>query len=235
MRNWVAAFPLVLLVPLGLLLATSGLRNVIPTPLPLESGETSPSGGLPSVQDVATASGSDVDPLISPIIVSELADVRSISMKPDFTHGNRAIFHPHGEQVCASGCAASRHPTDTLTQDRFNGLLLEYADEPIDDAGPAQDALMYYGRQAVQLLATEGPGRLDPVRAAVLKHELGRDHAEIEIRVVDALDRVRASLPPTNVPLDRRHEFELDTHQLQPMIASGTVKRVGRDYLWTRL
>ena len=84
-------------------------------------------------------------------------------------------------------------------------------------------------------LASEAPGRLDPVRAAILKHELARDHAEIEIRVVDALDRVRASLPPTSVPLDRRHEFELDTHQLQPMIASGTVKRVGRDFLWTRL
>ncbi|MEO8498964.1 MAG: hypothetical protein ABI614_28200, partial [Planctomycetota bacterium] len=73
------------------------------------------------------------------------------------------------------------------------------------------------------------------VRTAVLKYELARDHAEIEIRVVDALERVRASLPATDVPLDRRHEFELDTYELQPMIASGTVKRVGRDFLWTRL
>ena len=87
----------------------------------------------------------------------------------------------------------------------------------------------------LKLLAREGPGQLDPVRTSVLKHELARDHVAIEIRVVDALDQVRARLPSTNVPLDRRHEFQLDTHQLQPMLASGTVKRVGRDFLWTRL
>ncbi|MEO8498494.1 MAG: hypothetical protein ABI614_25805 [Planctomycetota bacterium] len=235
MRNWVAAVSLTLLVPFGLRMATRETRSVVPTPGSAERRDTSPIERIPTVQLGAAASRSDIDPLISPIISSELTDVRLNSRAFDFTHGDRANFHPHGEQVCASGCAASRHPTETLTRERFNGLLLEYADEPLGDAGPAQDALLYFGRQAAQLLATERPGRLDPVRAAVLKHELARDHAQIEIRVVDALDRVRASLPGTDVPLDRRHEFELDTYELQPMIASGTVKRVGRDFLWTRL
>lgn len=235
MRNSAAPLALTLLVPLGLLLAMCGPRNITSTPLPHELVATLPSGALPSVQFLASSSSSDDDPLVSPILVPELADVRPISMRLDFTHGEQATFHPHGEQVCASGCAASRHPTGTLTRDRFHSLLLKYADEPIDDSGPAQDALLYYGRQAAQLLATEGPGRLTPVRTALLTHELARDHAEIEIRVVDAMDCVRASLPATSVPLDRRHEFELDTHRLQPMIASGTVKRVGRDFLWTRL
>jgi len=235
MCNRVAALGLTFLVPLGLLMATRESRNLTSTRLPHELGETLPSGDSPSVQHAAGVKGWDDDPLIAPIIMSEPADLWPAAMTFDFTHGDRAIFHPHGEQVCASGCAASRHPTEALTRDRFHSLLLEYANEPIANAGPAQDALLYYGRQAAQLLATEGPGRLDPLRTATLKRELARDHAEIEIRVVDALDHVRASLPPTNVPLDRRHEFELDTHQLQPMIASGTVKRVGRDYLWTRL
>lgn len=232
MRNWVAALLLTCLVPLGLLMAT---WDVTPTPLPQEDQETTSSRPLPTVQFVATAPSLEDDPLVSPIVTSALIDGSLNSLTLDFTHGDRAIFHPHGEQVCASGCAASRHPTDQLTRDEFNSLLLEYGDEPIADAGPAQDALLYYGRQAARLLVTEGAGPLDPVHTAALKHELARDHAEIEIRVVDAVDQVRASLPPTNVPLDRRHEFELDTHQLQPMIASGTVKRVGRDYLWTRL
>lgn len=235
MRNWVAALSLMLFVPFGLLMATSGSRDATSAPFAYEVTEKLPSGDSPSVQSAAAGSGFSDDPLVSPIIVSEPADIHPVSMPLDFTHGGRAIFHPHGEQVCASGCAASRHPTETLTRDRFHHLLLEYADEPIADAGPAQDALLYYGRQAAQLLASEESGWLDPLRAAVLKHELARDHAEIEIRVVDALERVRASLPATSVPLDRRHEFELDTQQLQPMIASGTVKRVGRDFLWTRL
>ncbi len=235
MRNWVVAVAITLIVPLGLLLATSRPRTTNTTRPMMEGGETSPGVSVPTVQFVATASSSVEDPLISPIVVAELTNTRADSIAFDFTHGDRAIFHPHGEQVCASGCAASRHPTDTLTQDRFHALLLEYADEPLGEAGPGQDALLYYGRQAARLLASDGAGRLDPIRTAVLKHELGRDHAEIEVRVVDALERVRASLPPTDVPLDRRHEFELDTYELQPMIASGTVKRVGRDFLWTRL
>ncbi len=235
MRNWVAVLSLTLLVPLGLLMATGGTRNSIPIPRSLEYGDTSLRARSLSVQYVAAAADSVDDPLISPIIASKLIEARPVSLAFDFTHGERATFHPHGEQVCASGCAASRHPTETLTRERFHSLLLEYADEPIDDTGPAQDALLYYGRQATQLLVTEGAGRLDPLRTATLKRELARDHAEIEIRVVDALDHVRASLPATNVPLDRRHEFELDTYELQPLIASGTVKRVGRDFLWTRL
>jgi hypothetical protein len=235
MRNWIAALSLAFLVPLGLLMATGGSRNAMSTPLPHQVSGEMPSENSPSVQYTGGVKGWVDDPLISPISMSELPDGTLGPISLDFTLGSRAIFHPHGEQLCASGCAASRHPTETLTRGRFNSLLLEYADEPLGDAGPAQDTLLYFGRQAAQLFATEGPGRLDPVRASVLRHELARDHVAIEIRVVDALDRVRASLPPTNVPLDRRHEFELDTHQLQPMIASGTVKRVGRDFLWTRL
>ena len=40
---------------------------------------------------------------------------------------------------------------------------------------------------------------------------------------------------PERVPLDRRHVFELTPADLQPLVASGTVKRVGLHHIWTRL
>jgi hypothetical protein len=145
------------------------------------------------------------------------------------------VFHPHGEQICASGCAASRHPTEQLTRDRLEQLLAEYAVESTADPGDALETLLYYGRQVTTLLDQYGTGPLDPRHVALLRRELALGHVEIELRLVDESGVVRASLPPTSVPLDRRHEFTLEPHNLQPLIASGTVKRVGRDHLWTRL
>jgi hypothetical protein len=154
---------------------------------------------------------------------------------PKYTPGERATFHPHGEQVCASGCAVSRHPTEKLTRERFRRLLAEYAAEPIEVPGRALDTLVYFGRQSAAWLEREESSPLDGLRANLLRSELQLDYAEVSIRLVDETGAVRAFLPPTLVPLDRRHEFELDPHDLPPLIASGTVKRVGRDYVWTRL
>jgi len=153
----------------------------------------------------------------------------------EFGHGELASFHPHGEAVCASGCAASHHPTEQLTDRDFEQLLVDYSVEPITEAGKAFETLLYYGRQVTVLLDRHGSGPLDSLRAEILKQELARGHAEVSIRIVDESGVVRALLPPTSVPLDRRHEFKLDPHDLQPLIASGTIKRVGRDHIWTRL
>jgi hypothetical protein len=200
----------------------------IPPPQLQHDEDTTTHRDVPrTAQCTNVASESHIDPLISPILVAEPSY--------EFTHGTRALFHPHGDQVCASGCAASRHPTEKLSDERFEQLLLEYATEPLVEAGSAQDTLLYYGRQTTALLKNARRDSLDPARAAILKHELTRSHAEIAIRVVDAEEHLRASLPPTKVPLDRRHEFELDTYDMPPILASGTVKRVGRDFVWTRL
>ena len=57
----------------------------------------------------------------------------------------------------------------------------------------------------------------------------------MEVRVVDEHREIRCWLLPTSVPFDRRHVFELETANVQPLVVSGTVKRVGLNHLWTRL
>ncbi len=157
------------------------------------------------------------------------------TLQRNFTHGERAEFHPHGETVCASGCALSRHPTERLTDPQFEQLLADYAVEHTAEPGRALETLLYYGPQTAARLAHFGVGPLDSQHAALLQDELAYEHVDLSLRVVDEAGAVRASLPPTAVPLDRRHEFRLEPHNLQPLIASGTVKRVGHKHLWTRL
>lgn len=154
---------------------------------------------------------------------------------PDFSSDRRAHFHPHGNQVCASGCAVSNHPTARLTVDEFKRLTARFAVEPMDETSRALDSLVYYGRQTQALLDQLGPAPLSRERAAFLRRELSRTHAVISFRVVDERGVVRTHLPPTRVPLDRRHMFEMEENGLQPLVTSGTVKRVGLDHLWTRL
>lgn len=153
----------------------------------------------------------------------------------DFSSDPRAHFHPHGNQVCASGCAVSNHPTAKLTPADFRRLMSEFAVEPLEPAGPALDALLYYGRQTRAFVEQFGTSPVSDARAAVLGRELARAHARISFRVVDERGIVRTHMPPTRVPLDRRHVFEMEVNGLQPLETSGTVKRVGLDYLWTRI
>lgn len=164
----------------------------------------------------------------------------------------RAHFHPHGETVCASGCAPSSHPTDELSRVRFRGLLEQYATGPLDGTNLALETLLYYGPQSAAHLtamqaesnsegeaegkeASELESLLKPSQITFLEQQLRRNKVSVEVRIVDEHGQVRADLPATSVPLDRRHVFELDEHGIQPMVVSGTVKRVGLDHLWTRL
>jgi len=57
----------------------------------------------------------------------------------------------------------------------------------------------------------------------------------ISLRILDEAGRVRSRINGVRVPLDRRHVFEMENEGLQPLVTSGTVKRVGLDHLWTRL
>ncbi len=234
MRNFVVAFTLASIVPISAGMLIHGSAIIVPNTAGYQGHKLDTTVVCPSVHPTNT-SKNDSDPLVGPIGKLKVLPSVSNSLLPDFTHGSRATFHPHGEQVCASGCAASRHPTDSLTPAHFTELLREYAAEPLGTVGSAQDALLYYGRQTSAMLASQDTHAIDPIRLVTLKNQLAFNHAAIEIRVVDSTGQIRAALPSTQVPLDRRHEFELDTHDLQPMIASGTVKRVGRDYVWTRL
>ena len=161
--------------------------------------------------------------------------VFSADQSDAFTHDPSALFHAHGDEVCASGCAASNHPTEELTEANFKKLLVELEYEPMDRTNNALEALLFYGPQTKAMLVEHGYGALDSKRAKFLWDELAVTHARISIRVVDQFGEVRTWIQPTRVPFDRRHVFKMETEKLQPLVTSGTVKRVGLDHLWTRL
>lgn len=219
-----------LVIVSGLALLCLGFRNAGPTTTEPPAEMTRPSVQLGHEAQKATG-----EPLVLPRELPLPEELFTSASARELTLGDRATFHPHGEQLCASGCAVSHHPTQALTKARFHQLLTEYVAESIGEPGEALETLLYFGRQTVAWLERDGVGPLDSVRANVLHQELQRNYAEVAIRLVDEMGEVRALLPPTQMPLDRRHEFELAPHNLQPLIASGTVKRVGRDHLWTRL
>lgn len=151
------------------------------------------------------------------------------------THDSTALFEPHGDQICASGCAASRHPTQSLTRDHFQRLLVECTYEPMDQTNNALEELMYFGSQTRKMIQAHGVGQLDSQRAEFLWEQLKFDKAKVSIRVLDESGNVRTWVEPTVVPFDRRHVFEMQTNNVQPLVTSGTVKRVGLNHIWARL
>lgn len=154
---------------------------------------------------------------------------------PDFTADPRATFHPHGQQVCASGCATSNHATAELKRPEFLRLLAESRTGPLDETNEALETLLYYGRQSDTFLEQLQPSSADSDHDTFLKQELQKTHVLVSFRVVDEKGIVRVEMKQTRVPLDRRHVFEMETHNVQPLVTSGTVKRVGLHHLWTRL
>ncbi len=185
------------------------------------------------------------DPLVPPAQVPGLMPVwrpgdtsttfSLTSLIDEFAHDNGAIFHAHGDKVCASGCAASSHPTEELGQPKFEQLLARYAVEPMSEDSPALESLLYYGRQTRRFLETDGFGPLDADRSHFLWRELSRTHARVSIRLVDEYGEIRSWIPSTKVPFDRRHVFDMKTDRVQPLVTSGTVKRVGLYHIWARL
>ena len=185
------------------------------------------------------------DPLVAPINIpggmpawrpGDQTALHTITAAFDeFVHDSNATFHAHGEEVCASGCAASSHPTEELTRKRFRQLMARFAVEPMSEDSPALDSLVHYGRQTRKFIEAEGFGPLDKPRSQFLWGELARTHARIAIRVVDEHGNTRAWIDPTLVPLDRRHVFDMQTSGVQHLVTSGTVKRTKLGYLWTRL
>mgnify|MGYP007073184874 CR=1 FL=1 len=210
---------------------------------------------LAAIEDNGSSKGIDgthalVDPLIPPIQIDGLYGGHDphgpsifdpdslagrIAATADFSSDSAASFHAHGEEVCASGCAASSHPTKELTRDYYHELLEQYSTQPMDESSFALESLLYFGRQTQALLKEEGDWPLDPLRSDFLREQLRTTHAKIEIRLIDEHGEIRTWLPPTRVPFDRRHEFHMEVNNVQPLITSGTVKRVGLYHLWTRL
>ena len=169
----------------------------------------------------------------------KISDHDSASIRPirlahsEDGSSNRAHAHPHGDKVCASGCSVSNHPTPTLTQDHFNQLITALTWNPADTT--AINELLYYGPQARARLLSPSDELSSELRQYLLT-ELSKSQAVVQLRLVD-LDSsdVIASLPSQTVPLDLRHEFDLIERDIPSLTASGTIKRVGRHRLWSRL
>lgn len=182
------------------------------------------SGAIPSAppqQSPLAQTGSRLSALVQPVRLQAL----------DESPSHLAHAHPHGTKICASGCALSNHPTRRLTTERYAALLadLQVAKRRV----PAIDELLYYGPQTAAKLATGRDG-LSAFDRTLLHSELQRDHVLVEMKLTTDDGDVLANLPPQLVPLDLRHEYELQTDRLPPLEVSGTVKRVGRYDLWTR-
>lgn len=195
-------------------------------------------GGRPSPSAVRVdpaANQRPSEPLVPAIDLGDSGLTSSDFARFDFTAGERASFEAHGEQVCASGCAASRHPTGVLSKAKYLWLLRRFAEQPMNENSLALETLLYFGRQTALWMDKLGSRALDSKRAALLKRELRRTYAIVRFRIVDERGVVRVTIPPTRVPLDRRHVFRMQTKDLPPLITSGTVKRVGLHHLWTRL
>ncbi len=147
---------------------------------------------------------------------------------------SRATSHPHGDQVCASGCAASRHPTPPLSRNRFRELVAAFGQEEASSDSVSLDELIFYGPQTLGLLEN-GQVHLSKGHVARLQRELAIEEMLVELRVVDERGVVRVSLPPTRVPQHIRQEFAMSVADFQPTITSGTIKRVGVKHAWQRL
>jgi hypothetical protein len=168
-----------------------------------------------------------IDPLIPPFSIDTAAD--------PFKHDREALPHGHGENLCASGCAASRHPTAPLTADAFRQLLVAYQQSAPTANNVPLEKILFYGRQSRQHWLIQQVTSIDPLWRMVLDEELGKTHVLISLRILDESGDVRSALTNIRVPLDRRHVFTMHASGLQPLVTSGTVKRVGLDHLWTRL
>jgi len=148
----------------------------------------------------------------------------------------RTRSEPHGHQACATGCAVSHHPTPRLTTKRCQALLAEYQQQPFDQESESLDALLYFGAQTRFKLRSDSLRELlDADHLTLLERELSRDRAIVTIRLLDQHGKVRAECPASEVPQHVRQVFECDVYDLQPLVCSGTVKRVGKNHIWQRL
>ena len=166
--------------------------------------------------------------LLSALLVGCAADERPmIVVTPDGTTTE--------VQPCATGCAA---PTADELHHLSDGEIAAFLDEvdsaPIASPTLALESLLFYRADTLSYLARTGPGDLDPGKLAWLRAELERDHAEVEMRLVDASGAVRGTLNEWVPLVEKQHLRLKGTGSLGRLAINGKVKRVGVDHLWAR-
>ena len=102
------------------------------------------------------------------------------------------------------------------------------------EPGEALEKLLFYGIDTKKYLLEVGHGDLPAAHLAFLQKELKRDHAIVELRMVDDNEVVRVTYGPTSVPLGAKQHLAPVGENLQAMEFNGTVMRTGVNYLWSR-
>jgi hypothetical protein len=152
---------------------------------------------------------------------------------PEPPHASKAHKLP---PQCASGCAVVPDAVrKVLDDDALDALLVTYADSPAGEDSDALSELLFYASQTRARLAEDDRPTLPGDHEAVLRRELARTTARIELRVIDEHGQVRAWMDATRVPLGEKQHIHLDNKNLPGVTASGTVLRTSLYHLWTRI
>ena len=138
---------------------------------------------------------------------------------------------------CASSCTqpAKVDGRGVPTQPEFLRLLADWRAEPIDSPSLALETLLFHGQASRQMLLELTPEALSETRRDFLLTELARNHAAIELRIIDEEGLVRGELRADQLGLnDPAHRHLSGTGTLGEVELSGRVRRVGLQHLWSR-
>ena len=138
---------------------------------------------------------------------------------------------------CASSCTqpAKVDGRGVPTQPEFLGLLADWSAEPIDSPSLALETLLFHGQASRQMLLQLPPETLSETRREFLLTELARNHAAIELRIIDEEGLVRGELRADQLGLnDPAHRHLSGTGSLGEVELSGRVRRVGLQHIWSR-
>jgi hypothetical protein len=146
--------------------------------------------------------------------------------------GSHAVEVTRG---CAGGCARAHLPDEKLAAEQIEPLLAAIAKQAPGEPSLQLDTLLFHGAKVAEYIDAYGHAPLTDAQARFLDAELAKKHAMLEIRLIDDQGAERARLDPTRVPLGIHFDLELSRAQdLQPPRVTGTLARVGVDYVWSR-
>ncbi len=138
------------------------------------------------------------------------------------------------KEKCTTSCSLAKHKIPDFTPYDFEKTLAAYAAQPASEVSDELEKLLFYGIDTKEYLSEVGHAGLPTAHLEFLKRELTRDHATVELRLVDDNEVVRVSYGPTSVPLGAKQHLAPVGEDLQAMEFNGTVMRTGVNYLWSR-
>ena len=154
---------------------------------------------------------------------------------PALSPKNNEAHHPLPSQ-CASGCDITPPALRIgLTSDEVRKEIERYAQSVPEESNHALYVLLFYSDDTRFYLSQSSSTPMHNKQRSRLEEEILVAEAIIEMRIVDENKVLRAHLLQTRVPLGQKQHLRLKHERLPGLVASGSVLRVGRDYLWTRI